>query len=289
MYCADAAVALGEDPAGSAPKLPAWLLLEQPGPWGHDAVTQSDLDPGVAAALTAAGEAHGIRVGLIRRSARRAAPGPRRCFLVSCRRGAEWIEEHVLDDPAAALDLDLAALGAGRSTDAAALRAEPLYTVCTHGERDACCSRLGRPLYRALAAVHAEATWQCSHTGGHRFAPTFLAFPHGFCFGHVPAARGRAVVDEYRAGRIALEHFRGRSGDSPPAQAADALLRRELGLRGFADLTPAAVEGDRVALRRADGSLLEADVAWRPTGEPRPTSCGKAPADPGRVALRALR
>jgi hypothetical protein len=268
--CSALAADLGEDQAGSAPSAASWLLLEQPGPWGPKAVRQSDLDPQVAAALEAAADAHGVRVGLLRRSARRRPPGPRACFLVSTRPEDPWIERHELADPAEVLELDLAALGAGRATDPAARHAELLLTVCVHGRRDACCARLGRPLFRALAARWPDATWQCSHTGGHRFAPTFLHFPSGWCFGRVPAAQGPAVVEALLAGTLDLELLRGRAGQDPDAQAAEVLARRALDLRGVDDVVPAA------------------HVARRPTGVPRPVSCGDAPKDPGQVDLVAV-
>ena len=64
---------LGEDLAASAPSAQRFLLLEQPGPWtGRNAVTNSDLDEAIARALLARADEAGVKVYLIRRSARRA-------------------------------------------------------------------------------------------------------------------------------------------------------------------------------------------------------------------------
>ena len=50
--------------------------------------------------------------------------------------------------------------------------AGPIVLVCAHGRRDACCARLGPPLFDALAPhCPPDALWQSSHLGGHRFAP----------------------------------------------------------------------------------------------------------------------
>jgi hypothetical protein len=295
LACADAGRRAGEDLAGSAPKAASWLLLEQPGPWGGKAATESDLDPALGAALEAAGEQHGFRLGLLRRNARRERDTrARTCFLVSTRRSGPWIERHVLSDPSDALALDLAALGAGCATSPGCAWPHPVFAVCTHGKRDPCCARLGRPLARALTARHRELTWQCSHIGGHRFAPAFVAFPTGLCFGRVPAAAGPRIAAELLAGRIALPYLRGRSGDSPLQQAADVLVRRRLDLREIDDLVPEVAESEpggragRVVLARPDGGRLRAHVAWRQTGIERPTSCGSELEDPGQLELVAL-
>jgi hypothetical protein len=56
--------------------------------------------------------------------------------------------------------------------------------VCTHGRRDVCCGSMGTDLALELAAAPPVAParpgmsiWRTSHTGGHRFAPTFLVLP----------------------------------------------------------------------------------------------------------------
>ncbi|HSD79495.1 MAG TPA: sucrase ferredoxin, partial [Solirubrobacteraceae bacterium] len=181
--CSTRAAAAGEPLAGTAVADARWLLLEQPGPWAPKVPRGSDLEPRVAAALAERCEALGIRVGLLRRTAARAPDGPRACFLASTAREGPWLERHALPCPAAVLDLDLESLSAGRPTSAAARWDGPLYAVCTHGERDRCCARLGRALFRALSAARPDATWQTSHLGGHRFAPTLLHLPSGLSLG----------------------------------------------------------------------------------------------------------
>jgi hypothetical protein len=258
---------LGEDLAASAPAAGRFLLLEQPGPWrARNAVTTSDLDVGIARALLARADEAGVKVHLIRRSARRAALERRSCFLVDVRRS--WIERHELGDPAEVLDLDLAMRGEQF--------AGPLYLVCTHGKRDPCCARRGRPLARALRAIRPDETWEIGHIGGHRFAATFLAFPHGLAFGRVPAAAGPEIVRALEGGEIVLEHLRGRAGDPWPVQAAEVLVRRRLDLRALDGVSIDGVEGETVTLRLGDGTQLRATVSRR-MAEPRPLSCGDEP------------
>jgi hypothetical protein len=258
---------LGEDLAASAPKARRFLLLEQPGPWsGRNAVTHSDLDPGLGRELLAAADEAGVKVHLIRRSSRRAALETRSCFVADTRRDGPWVERHVLRDPAEVLGLDLG------EREPEAVWNEPLYAVCTHGKRDPCCARRGRPLARALRAHRPEQTWEIGHIGGHRFAATFLAFPHGLAFGRVPAAAGPEIVAGLEAGEIALEHLRGRAGDGWAVQAAEVLVRRRLDLRGLDDVVVEGVEDTAVTLRTTAGRMRA--VVARHEDEPRPISCG---------------
>ncbi|OEV07469.1 sucrase ferredoxin, partial [Streptomyces nanshensis] len=52
--CATASRDLAEPLAGTAATARTWLLIEQPGPWGRKALTQSRLDPDLGQALDAA-------------------------------------------------------------------------------------------------------------------------------------------------------------------------------------------------------------------------------------------
>ena len=203
---------------------------------------------------------------LIRRSSRRSALERRSCFVADTSREGPWLRRHELRDPAEILSLDL---GGGDTVDA------PLYAVCTHGKRDPCCARRGRPLARAVRAARPDETWEIGHIGGHRFAATFLAFPHGLCFGRVPAARGPAIIAALEAGEIALEHFRGRAGDPPVVQAADVLVRRRLGLRGIDDVVVEHADDAAVTVRTPSGRLRA--VIARRDAAPRPISCGDEP------------
>ena len=47
---------------------------------------------------------------------------------------------------------------------------DPVFLVCTHAKRSACCARFGAPLAQALAARQPRQVWETTHVGGHRFA-----------------------------------------------------------------------------------------------------------------------
>ena len=90
--------------------------------------------------------------------------------------------------------------------------AGPIVLVCTHGRRDACCARLGLPLFDALAPhLPPERLWQSSHLGGHRFAPNVLVLPHGIQLGRIPLERAAEVAELLEDGRIPLDLYRGRT------------------------------------------------------------------------------
>jgi sucrase/ferredoxin-like protein len=251
--CSERSEASAEPMLGTASTVRHWLLLEHDGPWGRDALLEGRIPGGLGHELRRRGLARGVRVLLIRRadrgSTRRGRAGPVTCFAVRSGPGNAWIERVGLDRLRDALDVDLDALGRGERPGLEPLDGS-LFLVCTHGRRDPCCAERGRPLAKTLAHAYPDQTWESSHIGGDRFAGNLLAFPHGLYFGRVPPDQAPHVARAYVEGRIALEHYRGRSCLSMAAQAAEHFLREERGLRGI----------DEVVLERSR-SVGEATVA----------------------------
>ena len=140
----------------------------------------------------------------------------------------------------------------------------PLLLVCTHGKHDRCCARYGRPLYQALEEQAEDGwVWQASHLGGDRFAGNVVFLPEGLYFGRVAPAAAWSVLDEYLAGRIDLEHYRGRSAFTFAEQAAETEVRRATGLRGLDDLELVEHTGAHVRLRAGSRSF-DVRVAYEP-------------------------
>ena len=110
------------------------------------------------------------------------------------------------------------------------------YLVCTNGARDPCCAIRGPAVAQALERVRPGQVYECSHLGGHRFAANVLVLPDGLCFGRLDARAAPALVEELDAGRLPLEHLRGRTAYEPEQQAAEILARRELRISGVNDL-----------------------------------------------------
>lgn len=243
--CVAFADAAGEPVAATTNRTDRWLLVEVHGQWAPDAIETEGLGGPARARvrewLAATPES---RLLLIRRPERRDAAGIH-VVIADSRPGHESLRCAVLaaHDDLAAVDLADASFGEPVTG--------PLLLVCHHGRRDACCARLGRPLYEALvaaagrgaptAAAAAGPVWQCSHVGGHRFAGNVVWLPEGITLGRVQPEDAGAVLAGARVGRIPLANLRGRSSHAPAAQAADGALRAELGLDGVGDVTVAAV------------------------------------------------
>lgn len=225
--CADASALRSEPAAGTASTVRAFLLVENTGPWGADALLDARLPDGLGDALTRAAGAARVRPLLVRRPDRSRDAAGIRVFAAFADPGRPWLETAVLDDPGRLLDLDLAALGEGRSPGLTPYDGR-LLCVCTHGRHDACCAERGRPVAAALAAAHPEETWEVSHIGGDRFAANLLVLPDGLYYGRTDPDSALRVAREHGAGRLELDHLRGRSSYAMPVQAAEIALRREL-------------------------------------------------------------
>jgi hypothetical protein len=106
---------------------------------------------------------------------------------------------------------------------------------------------------------------------------------------------GAAVVAAYRAGEVALERYRGRSCFPMVVQAAEVLVRRELGLRGIDDVVPAGRRRlgpteDEVELRLPNGGPpVVAQVRTTPGTDPRLLTCRGPEARPPTYELVSLR
>ena len=274
LTCSAQRLVTGEPLAGSSPFARLWVMVEQPGPWGRDALRESHLDPAVADALAAAVDGYPARVGLIRSVGGHAdvAPGPRTLLVARTDPDASWLAaRQVADVTELASDwldvpalLDAPAAPSDLPGDQAPTAAQTLL-VCTNAKRDQCCAVLGRPLAASFASqawARPTTVWETSHTSGHRFAPTFVSLPDGYLFGG-PGAERRTV-----------DACRGRSSLEPAAQvAALAVLRtisapspRPLQVSGAGDLRYRVRDGGRDFMV----SLEETTAA------DRPESCGKA-------------
>jgi hypothetical protein len=216
----------------TASTVAAWLAIEQPGPWGPEAMLESRLPIDVAIELERRAAVHGVRALLIRRG--RYATGERVILLAHSAGPEPVLIRQTLNRPEDVLDVDLAALAAGEALGPRELR--PVYLVCTHGRHDICCADRGRPLYRAASALLPERVWETSHIGGDRFAGNLLVLPHGAYFGRVEPEEATRVIDSFELGRLELDRYRGRSSMHRIAQAADHFMRTRFGWTGIDDV-----------------------------------------------------
>jgi hypothetical protein len=290
--CSDGSLAAGEPLAGTAPYAVAWVALEQNGPWGPRAFTDSHLDPEVGRALEEVTARHDVRPSLIRRPGRHADEPTaherrRRVLLAHTRPGSSWLLEGSVDEPAALLAADWAAVRAGdlegvrRSLPSLQPTTHVHLLVCTNGRRDLCCAVKGRPVALGVATERPEQVWEVTHTSGHRFAPTAVLLPAGTLHGRLDGAAALELVRAAEQGETVLGGMRGRSTWPPAAQAAELAVREEHGVLGLDDLevtghSEVAGGSWETGVRHRDGRSWLVHVTAEESDVSRPESCGKA-------------
>ncbi len=308
---------------GTAAKATFWVALEQSGPWGREAATQSHLDPGLGLALDRHCRDQGGRLILIRRpGVHPNVPqgGRHRAYLAGGLGDRPWLLEADLDQPDQLLRLPWDLLReTGRNTDDRAAgtvqdlvrglvqateqetiqatiqelmpefaqSAGPVLMVCANSRRDICCAVRGRPVALASSAQRPGQVWECSHTGGHRFAPTAILLPHGQTLARLSPALAVAALDAAAHGELPEElrgpaHDRGRSHLTPPVQAAESVVRQQIdepSLLALATTSAAHPSQDNAWLcqvTHVDGRHWEVVAVRSPGGQDRPESCGKS-------------
>jgi hypothetical protein len=291
VRCSAVAEAIGEPLAGTAATARTWLCLEQPGPWGRDALAASHLDDAVARELVRLSAGTGVRVVLIRRPGShpdRHRPVPRHVYLAHTSPGRTWLERTTVQDPKELLDLDFARAGAGAPGGLGSSSPEKLLLVCTNGRRDVCCALLGRPVAAALAGTHGEAVWECTHIGGHRFSPTAVLLPTGYAYGRLDVAAATRLLDGGPG--VVTAGCRGRSTWPLPGQAAELAVREREGVSDpdalAVEVLPRSASEWVATVSHVDGRVWQVTVVERELAPPRAASCTAGPTP--AVGLLAL-
>lgn len=290
--CSAASLAAGEPTLGTAPRAIAWVALEQDGPWGAKALTQSQLDPALGALIEERAAAAGVRPALIRTPGRHSSgvtDGPRRVLVAHTTPGRSWLLEGTVPDAADVAALDWDALAAGDRAAVAAslpvleLTDEPHLLVCTNGKRDTCCAVLGRPVARDAWSAVPGRVWETTHVSGHRFAATTVLLPWGYLHGRLDTESALQVLADADVGLLPLQpatgDLRGRSTWSAAGQVAEGVVRRTSGEEDLDALAVTAEEpGDGsvlVTVQHTDGRGWGVAVEEQAPGTIRAESCGK--------------
>ena len=286
-FCADVSRELSESLAATASRIDNWLLVEYRSVWSRDVLGRSSLSDEVKRHLgTELAALPNSRLLFIRRPERRARDGLAVYFATSSEHDAT-LHALEIEDHEELRRLSLRSFANG-SADGARPVEHPLFVVCTHGKRDRCCAKYGRPLFDEVREqVEADWVWQSTHVGGDRFAGNVVCLPEGLYFGRVERPDVWPLLDEYLSGRIQLEHYRGRSCYPFHVQAAERAVRIESGLTGIEDLTLSGCrrsrEGAWDVAFDARGELYEVEVEERLADEPTHLTCGAlSPARPRR-------
>lgn len=290
--CSDGSLAAGEPLSGTSPYALSWVALEQNGPWGARAFTDSHLDPVVGKAVEDTAAEHDVRPSLIRRPGRHAdAPstheGGRHVLVAHTRPGNTWLLAGRVTRPEDLLGTDWAALRDGdleavrRSLPTLEPSTDAHLLVCTNGKRDVCCAVKGRPVVVGVAPHHPGRVWEVTHTSGHRFAPTAVLLPAGTLHGRLDVGSAEELLSAAAAGRTVLAGSRGRTTWPAPAQAAELAVREETGELGLdaLEVTHHEATGDRTwstHIRHVDGRSWQVGVEARESDDLRAESCGKA-------------
>jgi hypothetical protein len=224
----------GTEPSmASAPEASrAWLLVEHAGPWPHEpseALLPAPLDGVVASAVEL-----GVRVQLIRRPAsggRGRVGSPGFAVFAGWVAGSEpWLRRGSVSGGEGGPDgLDLARLAAGEQVAFGSPVHGPVFLVCGHAQRNACCARFGGPLAVELAARYPGQVFQTTHVGGHRFAANLVILPHGLYYGPVSVELATAAISAYERGTVSPGRYRGRAGQPRPVQEAEYELLTQNG------------------------------------------------------------
>ncbi|MEO6955307.1 MAG: sucrase ferredoxin [Antricoccus sp.] len=278
--CSDQSVALAEPLAGTAGVANRYLVIEQGGPWGRDALNNGDLDHHLANQIARLAAQHDVKVLMIRRPGRHTEHGHRngRAVYAACINSGSVALLAVVD-PIEILEINWAAYARDDPSGVyprSQLITDPVVLVCAHSKRDLCCAVKGRPLARQLREKHGNHVWECSHLGGHRFAATALILPSGATYGRLNRGNVEAVYQAAVSGTEIPQLLRGMSALAKPAQAADVALRTRTGrATSFIDILSV---GDVYKVRFGDESQIwTVTVRQDLQSPPRAQSCGKDP------------
>lgn len=223
--CSSRSLAAGEPLEGSAPEAGSWIVIEEPGPWGRDALRDSSLPPQLADWLEHLASTVGTRAIAARHAQRRRFHAqPRNVWIANSdptMAGGQELRHTMVDQLTDIMQWDLCSLVEGSIPSIGTVVPTPVEFICTHSGRDACCALLGR-----ARAKKRPQSWECSHLGGHRFAATSVVLPFGAVFGRL------GPMDEPDT-----PHLRGASYLPPALQVAEIAVRREQGLSALEPLT----------------------------------------------------
>ncbi len=203
FYCAELSRSLGEDIVGSAGYYQTYILIECPYPWESQAFESPKVPKNLQAFISEVEQAKlSVRFLLMVKDKCKADEKTKVIVYQQPQKSTTSYEKQEFDLPnigevAPLLANYLTPEGFEFATRPSESRD---FFVCTHGSRDRCCARYGYPFYRQAVEMSAELgledvdVWQVSHIGGHRFAPTMIAFPDGRYYGALTSESLRTIL-----------------------------------------------------------------------------------------------
>lgn len=284
-YCCETALKDEASLAGTAVHVDVWILLEYAYAWKDKALEDNLLPPAVNESLnrlTGEFAALGLklRVQLIKQaSSELQSP---KLFFADGRDNKVRLMMSQLNGYDTFPHLSAAQL-LEKSMQGFEPYNEEIYLICTNGQRDVCCSRFGRPLYRKLHEHYGDRIWQTTHLGGHRYAPNLLCLPTGYVYGFVDPAISEALVADHDNKILDINRLRGRSHYTPDAQAAEIFVRLQHNLVQNTDIScgPTLVENEKSIVQYSGvkhGGVIKGEILLRKEALPNtPTACEPTP------------
>lgn len=251
LACSAQSLAVDEPLAGTAPVVSCYIVIEQPGAWGREALLDSHFPQELGKELLGKTMGTHVKFLLARHADRLERDGhtDHHVWIAHTSPGLRGMRHGVVSDLNTIADWDFTAIAAGNLPPFGQSRTAPVTFVCTHGARDACCALLGRSVYEDLLAgvpaAERSSVWEVSHIGGHRFAPTMLSLPSGSVHGRLEASEAIEMHAEATQGRVLLRGFRGRSAYPAPLQVAGIAVRNSFDVREQDALDVLRVVGDK--------------------------------------------
>ena len=299
LACTAQSLAVDEPLAGTAPVVSCYIVIEQPGAWGREALLESRFPLDLGKELLSKTMGTHVKFLLARHADRLERDGntDHHVWISHTAPGLRGMRHGKVTDLHVIADWDFAAIAEGNLPPFGHSQTTPVTFVCTHGARDACCALVGRSVYEELLASVPQderaSVWEVSHVGGHRFAPTMLTLPSGSVHGRLDAAAAIEMRTEAAHGRVLLEGFRGRSAYPAPLQVAGIAVRTEYDVREQDALDVLRVVHDKAVpaptsvvfiddqmeteVRHADGRAWRVTVQRAQLPGMRAESCAKLP------------
>lgn len=273
--CAALSQASHEPLAGTAPHVAVWICIEQEGAWGAHPLTEPGLGSGAGAALAALTDNDFVMTLAIRRVGRHPrATGTRTVMIARSHLTDAWLCRRDVDsdDELAAVlgDVDLDAVMHGRVPSGWERATESVTLICTNGKRDVCCAIEGRRIIDEVSDLAEHHYWECSHLGGHRYAPSVLLLPAGLVLGQISATE----LMQTHTGNPPLARVRGRSCLPAAAQAAEIAADPEVPFGTATAVTVETIDEHRatVQVHGLSGST-SISLVHQAHSVPSPISC----------------
>ena len=273
-----ASAAENDDPVGSAPDFSSFLQLTETEPWSREAGADA------ARRYLSADAAHYCveNVAGLRTFAIRSPLGSRRMPTAGLpafigRVGGELRRWDDIPDRAALVASTCRRAG---PTSGVPSRWSADRGVHQRPTRRLLCGPWQADREPSLAERFGSRICEISHLGGHRYAGTMVVLPTGYLYGTLDPDGAAEVVENAMVGLVHPGGLRGRAGQPPAAQAAEAWWRRLLG--------PAPPEAVVITGTDFDGTHTRVDavvegtagsvrVARRTAGDVAVTRCSAKP------------